>query len=293
MVVLRNTGRCTLLLLSTASTSTHCRLIYFQAQGGAPSLCRETDPPPTEPRPLPAPVPSTSLIPQVLERVDPDVGSSRASAAAKECVPVWLWAACTNALDTFHGSPTRPGASTRVREEAMRVLAQQFYQVYPARPNPNIPMRTIATHNFFYVLDGAPSAPDRSSQTWGTDVQGLEFVRVGDGPDGLYEWSETYLERLFTEVNGLVTRFGLGDAGGGWQTIRWLIYDRYAKCLNRGPQYDSTTKRWSDDAKFWLDEHQYEAGSEELRVSLRDRCAAGRHFNSLLPLRRPSGTVAA
>lgn len=108
----------------------------------------------------------------------------------------------------------------------MRVLAQQFYQVYPARPNPNIAMRTIATHNFFYVLDGAPSAPGRNSQTWGTDVQGLEFVQVGAGPDGLYEWNETYLERLFTEVNGLVTRFGLGDAGGGWQTIRWVIYDK-------------------------------------------------------------------
>lgn len=186
----------------------------------------KTDAPLTESRPLRAPVPATTLIPQVSEQVDLEIGSSRASAAAKERVAVWLWAACSNALDTNHGSPTRPGASTRVREEAMRALGQQFYLAYPARPNPNIALRTIETYNFFHVLDGAPSAPGRSSQTWGTVVAGLEFVPVRGGPDGFYEWSETYLERLFMQVNCLVTRFGLGSVTGGWQTIRWVIYDK-------------------------------------------------------------------
>ncbi|KAL1946151.1 hypothetical protein VTO73DRAFT_15278 [Trametes versicolor] len=241
------------------------------------------DPPPYQPRR--APVPDRAESPAPL-RPDPYVGDSMVLAGAKQLLPGWLWTACNKQLDAEHGPPTQPGANLQVREELMGAFMQPSYGNYPARPDDDIRW-SLVNFGLDKVLSVAPCAPQKGSEGWGLPVPDLEFVQVPGTRDGYYEWNGEYLEKVFEQIHDLASRYGLGECDGGWQVVRWKVYDEYVECLRRGPRYDPVTNQWVDDAKFWLDEHQYEVGTAELRATLRDRCAAGLRFNALLPVHPP------
>ena len=72
------------------------------------------------------------------------------------------------------------------------------------------------------TLCEAPKAPSPRSRTWGTTVEGLDFIRAGT--HGYYDWNTEYLERVFTAARGVVVELGVGDEG--WCSARWEVHDK-------------------------------------------------------------------
>lgn len=181
------------------------------------------DPPPYQPRR--APVPDRAESPAPL-RPDPYVGDSMVLAGAKQLLPEWLWTACNKQLDAEHGPPTQPGADLQVREELMGAFMQPSYLNYPARPDDDIRWSIVINYGLSLVLSVAPTAPQKGSENWGLPVPDLDFVQVPGTRDGYYEWNDEYLERVFEKIHDLASEYGLGECDGGWQVVRWTVYDK-------------------------------------------------------------------
>lgn len=120
----------------------------------------------------------------------------------------------------------QPGANLQVREELMSAFMQPSYGNYPARPDDDIRWSTITSYGLNLVLSVAPTAPQKGSENWGLPVQELDFVQVPGTRDGYYEWNDEYLERVFEKIHDLASEHGLGECDGGWQVVRWTVYDK-------------------------------------------------------------------
>ncbi|KAI0671231.1 hypothetical protein C8Q78DRAFT_846560 [Trametes maxima] len=209
---------------------------------------------------------------------DQYVGMSGTLKRAKDNLPAWLWCAANVALDEAYGPPVfGPDGCDGRRVPLMAHLIQHHTSLYPARP----PVGTFIPSDLLRVIYEAPVLP--YSAQWGQDVAGLTFIN--NPTDAHYEWNETYLERLFTQLNKAMEASSVD-----WDTARWCVYDAYSQRLGRGLRLHPAERCWSDNARDWPDKarhwlypYRYEPDSSEMRDSPRGRCPAGQRFNMLLP----------
>ena len=144
---------------------------------------------------------------------------------AKLALPTWIWNACNTLLDQafLRGHFPRSAKDlTSDREDAMK-LAVTFFLPRHWR-NIRRPLKTLGSSpcmiKLRQTLDDSPTAPAPGSQTWGTTVEGLDFVRTGGRE--YYDWNAGYLERVFMAACGVVAELGHGDQG--WTAARWEVY---------------------------------------------------------------------
>ena len=146
---------------------------------------------------------------------------------AKHAFQPWMWNACNILLDrAFLGGhfPRSAKDLTSDRENAMK-LAVTFFRTGHWW-NIHRPTETLRSSpcmiQLRQTLREAPKAPAPRSRTWGTTVEGLDFIRAGTCE--YYDWNAEYLERVFTAARGVVVELGVGDEG--WGSARWEVHDK-------------------------------------------------------------------
>ncbi|PIL35029.1 hypothetical protein GSI_02816 [Ganoderma sinense ZZ0214-1] len=207
---------------------------------------------------------------------DPYVGRSPTLLKIKNQMAPWLWTAYNKALsDLDEPNWMSIGLSGRglFTEDRDREWPMKRALV-PASTYPPRPAHPLASSGSVdrvrAVLEEATSLPE------GTQEEDVED----------YEWSEDYLERLFSALIEVVNQHGLGAEG--LEGIRWEVYDKRVACMHDGIYYDRGDDVWSDGAAEWLDGQFTDVGIL-LEMRCRGKCPAGRRFNHMLPQRHPRG----
>ncbi|KAM5536914.1 hypothetical protein V8D89_009461 [Ganoderma adspersum] len=209
-------------------------------------------------------------------------------ARIKQTMQPWLWDACNRALDADIEPTdfvTEGGHLFRRVQDRVRPMkdALEMTKTYPVRPDKLLP-QSASVNKLRAVL--AASLRLQTGDNFGVvDVEGLVFCSCY-APYEIewYEWSAEYLEQLFAAILEVVEEHGLGETG--WATVRWEVYDKYAKTFGEGIKYYREGKIWGDKGAEWLDGH---LAGRALESSLRAECGSGKKFNGVLPVENVEG----
>ena len=158
---------------------------------------------------------------------DPHVGTSAALYRIKQAMAPWLWLECNNALDSLYlldELSMNCFMPFREREDPMKTALQVLAPTYPSRPAGRL-SSSPSVDELRAVLQRAPCPPPQRHEDFGRDLDGLS-LRHSSWPEDetWYEWSEYYLEELFSVLIAVINAHGVGD--GGWRAVRWEAYDR-------------------------------------------------------------------
>ncbi|PIL35026.1 hypothetical protein GSI_02813 [Ganoderma sinense ZZ0214-1] len=208
-------------------------------------------------------------------------------ARIKQSMQPWLWDACIHALDAdieptdFVMADGRLLRRVRDRLGPMKD-ALETTKTYPVCPAQALPP-SASVDKLRAVLAASPCLPGELD--FGADVERLTYCTCYVPYEiEWYEWSAEYLERLFAAILEVVEENGLGETG--WATVRWEIYDKYAKTFGEGIKYHRDGMIWGDKGAEWLD-GQLAGRAHEL--SCRAKCASGLKFNEALPAESVEG----
>ena len=135
----------------------------------------------------------------------------------------WQWTAFNSALDVWHKCNHSRRSAVWYRISGLR-LSLNFAKTYPPRPTEPLPS-SPAVDKLRAVLAQAPSLPEHGSEEYGQEIEGLS--RTGGPPHAwYYDWSNDYLQRLFSALNDVI-RVGKAERDfDKWRAIRWEVYDK-------------------------------------------------------------------
>ncbi|KAI0354847.1 hypothetical protein OH77DRAFT_365009 [Trametes cingulata] len=220
---------------------------------------------------------------------DRHVGKSPVLLRIKQQLPSWIWTSCNRALDQvdemdYPYSAMGGGLYSRDRDREVPMKAVlTLVRSYPARPPERLPS-SPTVDRLREVLAEAPKLP-RCLEYEMEEVEGITATHHAFPEEVTYEWSSSYLDRVFAALIDVIEAHGGGDAG--WQSIRWEVYEKYSECFG-SLSYDRKQGRWYDEASQWLD-GEYPVGGKDISfsVSARSKSSAGMRYNSMLPYRTP------
>lgn len=199
----------------------------------------------------------------------------------KSRFPLWLWRRCNEAVrDPANGEPRFFGA------KLIKVLSSATSDLgtYPTRPT--TPIKTLKSIVELRSL-----------------LQNAQTRIAFQG--GSQSWNPSYLDDLFSTLNVIINKRGLGK--GGWETIRWEVYDKVSAFFcNRQhfcphasvPQFSAILGglqcrevgngkyEWRDNARIWLDGNRVTTDIDFQQT--RGLCASGLVYNDKLPVIPPT-----